>query len=155
MEIRRAQHSDLVPVVEDLWFPFAREMAETNSYHELARDSRQPALEYRERLLERDNVAMWVAVAGDEYVGLATVERQASPPVFTRGDSAHIHEIYVDPAYRGEGLSQRLLDRIGEMAAEWKCEYLTLDVDIANERAREFYRNAGFEPKRERWIRHR
>lgn len=154
MEIRQAEGSDLVPIVDELWFPFAREMAETDPYHELAPDSRKPALDYRKTLIERDDVGIWVAVVRDDYQGLATVERQSTPPVFARGDSAHIHEIYVVPEQRGERLASRLLERVETWAADQNCDYLTLDVDIANERAREFYRKSGFETRRETLFRH-
>lgn len=153
MEIRRATPEDLRPIVHELWRPFAAEMAEVDPYDELAPESTGPALDYRRDLLERDDVVMWVGVSDDEYHALATVERQASPPVFARGDSAHIHELYVTEPYRGTGVADSLVEYAERWAESRSCAFLTLDVNVGNDRARSFYENQGFEAKRQTMVR--
>ncbi len=153
MEIRRARTDDLRPIVHELWRPFAAEMAEVDPYDELADDITGPALDYRRDLLDRDDVAMWVGVSAADYHALATVERQASPPVFARGDSAHIHELYVTESFRGSGVADSLMEHVEEWAETRSCAYLALDVNVANERARAYYEKQGFEAKRQTMVR--
>lgn len=57
----------------------------------------------------------------------------------------YISFLAVDPAYRGRGLSQTLLDHGGRLARERGCDRLTLDVDERNHIAIGAYRKARFE----------
>lgn len=153
MEIRRARDEDVSPIVERLWLPFAREMAEIDPFDELAEDITEPALEYRQELRDREDVAMWVAVEDGSYEGLVMVEKQVSAPVFQRGDTAHIHELFVHETHRGTGLADALLERVQSWAEDEACEYLSLDVNARNDRALAYYRKVGFEVKRHRMVR--
>ncbi|MFT4931971.1 MAG: hypothetical protein ACI91T_001859 [Natronomonas sp.] len=51
MEIRSLRRNEVAELIDDLWLPFAEEMAEVDSYNELAADARDHAFAYlRERL---------------------------------------------------------------------------------------------------------
>jgi len=152
MDVCEASRRDLPELVDELWFPFAKELARIDSFDELDEGIRDDALQYRNRLLERDDVGMWIARDGEEYAGLAMVEHRRSPPVFRRGDAAHLHELYVVPAIRGEGLGTHLLSRVERWANERGCKHVSLEVNADNSFARDYYRRQGFEVKRETMI---
>lgn len=153
MDIRRPQPEDVPALVEELWLPFAEEMAEIDPFDELDDDIMDEATSYRAELVERSDVGVWVAEDAGELVGMATVEHQESPPIFARGDTAHIHELYVSPDSRGTGLATELLNRVERWAEDRACEFLSLDVNENNERALAFYREHEFETKRREMVR--
>jgi len=57
----------------------------------------------------------------------------------------NVHDVYVEPAYRGQGLSRRLLQRVEEVARSRGCGKLTLEVLDGNTAAIASYRCFGFE----------
>jgi ribosomal protein S18 acetylase RimI-like enzyme len=56
----------------------------------------------------------------------------------------NIHDLSVLPAYRGRGISRRLLDFVAEAARARGCCKVTLEVLENNHRARGVYEAAGF-----------
>jgi len=54
-------------------------------------------------------------------------------------DDAHISGVYVDRAYRREGIGSKLLQKCKE-----EHDKLTLDVYLKNQKALEFYKKHGF-----------
>jgi len=58
----------------------------------------------------------------------------------------NIHDIAVEPAYRGRGIAHALLDGITEHARDLDCCKITLEVLVGNARARSVYSDAGFNP---------
>ncbi|SEH49391.1 Ribosomal protein S18 acetylase RimI [Halopenitus malekzadehii] len=62
-------------------------------------------------------------------------------------DAAVLNEIFVAPAYRGEGVADDLMDAALALATDQDLpiDRLILDVDPDNERARRFYDRHGFE----------
>ncbi|MFB6266522.1 MAG: GNAT family N-acetyltransferase [Halodesulfurarchaeum sp.] len=157
MEIRRLREPEIPRMVDELWLPFAREMADLDAFDELAPDARRHAIAYRRNQFDRDGFVTWVAEAGDPaesdaLLGLATAEQREAPPVFARGDSAYIHDLYVVPDRRGEGMGSRLLDRIEGWAANRDLAHIGLSVNVANPEARAFYESRGFESKRTKMV---
>ncbi len=57
----------------------------------------------------------------------------------------NVHDVYVEPAYRGQGLSRQLLQRVEEVARARGCGKLTLEVLDGNTAAIASYRRFGFE----------
>lgn len=57
----------------------------------------------------------------------------------------NVHDVYVEPAYRGQGLSRQLLQRVEEVARSRGCGKLTLEVLDGNTAAIASYRRFGFE----------
>jgi GNAT superfamily N-acetyltransferase len=56
----------------------------------------------------------------------------------------NIHDIYVDDAYRGNGLSHRLLEKVEEVARQKGCCKITLEVLQGNKPAKQSYQKFGF-----------
>lgn len=59
-------------------------------------------------------------------------------------DDFYISFLAIDPAYRGRGLSQILLEHARRLTLESRCTRLTLDVDERNHIAIGAYHKAGF-----------
>jgi GNAT superfamily N-acetyltransferase len=148
MEIRQATRDDAVAIVEDLWLPFAREMAELDDYNALAAEAREDAVEHRREELSQADYCVQIAVEGGTFVGFASAEVQASSPVFERGANLGISEVYVRPEWRQQGIASALLDAIEAWGNEQEYETVSLTVNANNHAARAFYEDWGFETKR-------
>lgn len=57
----------------------------------------------------------------------------------------NVHDVYVESAYRGQGLSRRLLQRVEDVSRLRGCGKLTLEVLDGNAAAIASYRRFGFE----------
>lgn len=67
---------------------------------------------------------------------------------FPEKKSAFIHAIYVDPPYRGKGVSDSLMDHLEEYCKQRNLENIELNMTVSLEYARRFYQRRGFEIKR-------
>ncbi|UIO98821.1 GNAT family N-acetyltransferase [Halobaculum sp. CBA1158] len=59
-----------------------------------------------------------------------------------------VHNLYVRPAYRGDGVGSRLLARGEAALVDAGADAVALEAMADNERARRFYRRNGYEPHR-------
>lgn len=161
MTVRHVREDELGALVDDLWLPFAREMAELDPSNELADDVRDDAAAHRERQFADDDVATFVTAVdggggdGEEVedvdgglAGYAVVERSESPPVFARGPAASVEEVDVRPDYRGMGVATDLMDRAEAWGAERGCERAVLGVNADNDAAQRLYESRGYEVRR-------
>ena len=116
MDVRPLRPDEVPTFVDDLWLPFATEMGDLDEYDALAGDEyvRVNALAYRQAQLVDENVATFVAEADGSHTGYATVTYTESPPVFDRGATAKVTELYVEPDARGGGVGTTLLERAHE-----------------------------------------
>ncbi|WP_396611768.1 GNAT family N-acetyltransferase [Haloferax sp. S1W] len=149
MDVRPLRADDVPALVDDLWLPFATEMGELDEYDALADDGhvRTNAMAYRQRQFADDDVETFVVEADGSFLGYATVSYTESPPVFDRGATAKVTELYVTPDARGRSLGTTLLDRAHEWGSERDCEYAALSVHARNETAQACYEQAGYETR--------
>jgi GNAT superfamily N-acetyltransferase len=148
MEIRQASTDEAVAIVDDLWLPFAREMADLDDYNALAADTREAAIEHRREKLSHADYCVQIAVEDGTFVGFASAEVQASSPVFERGSNLGISEVYVRPTWRQQGIASALLDAIEVWGNEHEHETVSLTVNANNRAAKAFYEDGGFDTKR-------
>ena len=153
MDVRTVRREELAALVEDLWLPFAAEMADLDSYDELADDVRGDALTYRERRFDEEDAVTFVADVDGELIGYATGDLTATPPVFARGDEVNVEDVYVAPTHRREGVATALLDAVAEWARGRDADHLTLSVNAGNDDALAFYEREGFTVKRHKMVR--
>lgn len=148
MEIRQASKDDAVAIVEDLWLPFAQEMAELDDYNALAADAQEAAVEHRKEKLSQADYCVQIAVEDGTFIGFASAELQESSPVFERGSNLGISEVYVRSQWRQQGIASALLDAIEAWGNEREYETVSLTVNANNHAAKAFYEDWGFETKR-------
>lgn len=152
MDIRPLRRGEVPALVEELWLPFAEEMADLDAYEALADgvDAAAEAIEHRRERLAADDGVDLVAEADDgSLAGYVAAEVRPTPPVFARGDACRVTGVYVRPADRGAGLGGRLLARAEAWGRERGCEHATLSVHPDNATARRLYDGRGYEPFRE------
>ncbi len=87
------------------------------------------------------------AIADDSFVVLA--ERSGEPVGYAlashrRPKAVYVHDVYVRPHLRREGVAKQLLAEIVTKAAARGVEVMLLSVDIDNATARAVYRRLGF-----------
>lgn len=162
MTVRRLREDEISTFVDDLWHPFAREMAELDSYNDLTErydefddDARADAIAYRREQFRSDDEALFVAAREGSLVGYSHVKYVEPPPVFARGPEGKISEVYVAPDRRGRGIADDLMDRAESWAADRGCEYVSLSVNEDNETARRVYESRGYSTRRrkmDKWL---
>ncbi len=85
--------------------------------------------------------AVFLATDGDAIAGYAHLVVSPSP-----ADASLLSRIYIDTAWRGQGLASRLLDAVVSECAARGVERLQLTVYEKNARAIAFYNKVGFVP---------
>lgn len=83
-----------------------------------------------------------LAYDGDDAIGLANCFEGFS--TFACKPLINIHDLFVLKTYRGNDISQMLLDKIEEVAVGKGCCKITLEVLSNNEVAKASYRKFGF-----------
>ncbi len=80
-----------------------------------------------------------IAVDGDKVIGYAGMWH-----IINEG---HITNVAVSEAYRGQGIGERLIDALFEVANEREMIGITLEVRISNLVAQKLYTKKGFKPE--------
>jgi GNAT superfamily N-acetyltransferase len=93
-------------------------------------------------LRQHPTTMVFLAFRGPAPVGLAVCFRGFS--TFAARPLVNIHDFFVIPALRGEGIGRLLFAAIERRARDLGCCRLTLEVQENNHRARGIYAAAGF-----------
>lgn len=93
---------------------------------------------------EFGGAATVLAFANDEAVGLITVLKSFS--TFKIKPVLNLHDVFVDPYWRGKGVARLMLGKVEELAMDMNCCKLTLEVLSNNKGAQALYKSSGFEP---------
>ncbi|OVE86451.1 GNAT family N-acetyltransferase [Natronolimnobius baerhuensis] len=136
--------SDDLEAVTDRWVDLARgQRAYGSSIY--ADDNRETMSETLAAHQFTDSLL--VARLEGNLVGFASfsLEQGALELETTRG---MLSNLYVDPAYRGRGIGTALLEAVEAEVADRGADVLRLEVMAANEDARRFYRNHGYDAVR-------
>lgn len=144
MNIRLIECGELPTLVDELWLPFAEEMAALNPYNGLNDSIRDNALAYRREQYDDDDIRIWVAEEDAELVGYCVIKKETSPPVFKRGPRGYIEDVYVVPHHRRRGAGSALLKTAEAWALEHGCMHTELMVDANNQNARQLYEANGY-----------
>lgn len=101
-----------------------------------------PVDEFATRITPTGVRAVFGAFDGESLVGITGVRRDARAKV---AHKVTIWGVFVDPAYRGRGIAQSLLDSATAHAAQaWQCSQLMLCVNEINGTAERLYASQGF-----------
>ena len=135
---------DAVDALVDLWVALASDQRAHDSH----------VLPDENRAVVRDTLARHAVTGGirvarrdGDIVGFVTfgIERGAYEQDETRGV---VRNVYVDPTARGDGIGTALMDAAESSLRAAGATVLSLEAMAANRRAREFYRERGYEPHR-------
>lgn len=105
---------------------------------------RESYLDWVERCVAENERAVQVTERDGSLAGYVFVLPGSLSHIW---DAAVLNEIFVEPAYRGTGVADELMDAALAVARDQSLpiERLVLDVDPENARARAFYERRGFE----------
>ncbi|WP_158058462.1 GNAT family N-acetyltransferase [Halorussus halophilus] len=149
--------------VEKCWMPFWQDLGEAVGEEHLSPDLDRNRLV--ENLLEEYDVPnrrCWVVLdeAEDPTKGLDEIDAvfagwlnagfEPTDRFLDAPERLFVGNLYLQPAYRGSGLANRVMARAVQYAREERCVELTLGVETDNERASAYYEKLGFEPRRQR-----
>jgi ribosomal protein S18 acetylase RimI-like enzyme len=98
-------------------------------------------------LVQHGGARVFLAYENEQPVGIAICFVGFS--TFKARPLINIHDIAVDPAFRGRGIGQALLAAVEEEARKLGCCKLTLEVRADNALAQQAYRKSGFGPSSE------
>ena len=94
-------------------------------------------------LAKRPHALSVLAYVGDEPAGLVNCFEVFS--TFRAMPVINIHDVIVDPQYRGRQIAPAMLDRVEQIARQRGCCKLTLEVLEGNPTAMRVYRRCGFD----------
>jgi len=129
MHIYRAKESQVEPA-----YGVVREYYEAAAV--IAREDRETFA--REYFCEGGGV--WLAEEEGRVVGCIALRKLAG-----REKCGEVKRLYVRPAYRGQGLAERLLGALEEYAKEFGYAWVYLDTAAEMKAAARFYEKKGFE----------
>jgi ribosomal protein S18 acetylase RimI-like enzyme len=144
MIIRHATEEDIetvVPMVDkiaalhEVWEP--DKYARVDEFGEM----------YRSWLLERTRDKQSVILVAERegtIVGFlaATIEREI--PIYKVGHYGFIHDLWIEPAYRNEGVGRQLVMLAVEQFVELGVKQVRLETAAPNEAARALFEKCGF-----------
>jgi len=93
-------------------------------------------------ILERPSVCVLLAYVDDAAAGFATCIEGFSS--FAARPLLNVHDLMVEPEWRGHGVGRALLEAVESLARSQGCCKLTLEVLTGNTRAQSVYRAFGF-----------
>ncbi len=93
-------------------------------------------------LIAQSGALSILAFDGDMPVGLVNCFQSLS--TFQARPLLNIHDVTVMAEYRGQGVSQMMLEKVEEIAYQRGCCKLTLEVLEGNQTAKNAYRKYGF-----------
>lgn len=85
---------------------------------------------------------LFVAEDGQEWIGVAGGYIYEEVDVKT----PYLISMWVDPAYRGRGVGQALVERVIDWARDRGLDHLLLEVEATNHNAISLYTRCGFRP---------
>lgn len=87
-----------------------------------------------------------VAVAGEEIVGSGYAQIREAKDYLRHSRFAYLGFMYVKPAFRGQGINQKVLDALTDWIKQQGIAEIRLEVYAKNEGAKRAYEKAGFTP---------
>ncbi|QPV62757.1 GNAT family N-acetyltransferase [Halosimplex litoreum] len=151
MELVEATRGDTETLAEH-WFALATAMEQYDDLNEIAYDDPEPAEAGFERLLSADDTTVYLLTVGDDERGFLVL-RSGEHPSRTHSEYLDIVDLYVEPEHRDEGHGSAALDSVMEVANDRGVDYVEVSCEWANDGARRFYEDSGFEPKQVTYTR--
>jgi GNAT superfamily N-acetyltransferase len=97
-------------------------------------------------LIKSNNAEVLVAVVNNEIVGSGYAKTVKAKPYQKYKEYAYLGFMYVKPAFRGQGINQKILHRLIGWAKNKNLNEVRLEVYDENIVAKKSYFKAGFKP---------
>ncbi len=98
-----------------------------------------------EELIRGDDSVVMVAECNGQLVGSGYARIEVSKPYLQHGRHAYLGFMYVDPAYRGRGINQKILEALKSWSLAKGITEMRLEVYQGNTAAIRAYEKAGFQ----------
>ncbi len=134
--IRKARETDLHEIKS-----LMRELIETLESREGIDEN--AVFENCREILKAPNAHLLVAELNGEIVGALHLNIRRT--ILHSAPSGLIDELVVSGEHKGEGIRGKLIEAAVEVCRELGCVEVEVSTEIGNLKAREFYRNRGFE----------
>ncbi len=95
-----------------------------------------------EQALKSENQKFVVGSIDAEIVGFCSLTIKNN--LWQAGNLGHIDELIVDAKHRGQGIGQKLMAEITEIAKENHCKRIELDSAFHRKGAHQFYESLGY-----------
>jgi GNAT superfamily N-acetyltransferase len=102
------------------------------------------SVEIQSRELADPGITTLLVEADGRAVAYAQIRADHVPPCVEGPDPIELWRFYVDREWHGQGIAQRLMARVRQVARERGARALWLGVWEKNDRARAFYAKCGF-----------
>ena len=143
IRVRRATTRD-VDAVAALWIALTEHHAVRDDYYAVRPGAEAEIRRLLLASLRDDDGATWLALRGDEAVGLCAARIDVSPPIHDEVERAEITDLWVEPGLRRSGLGREL----AATALRWieSREVPRVEVRVATDNAegQAFWRALGF-----------
>jgi GNAT superfamily N-acetyltransferase len=97
-------------------------------------------------LIKNKNAEVLVAVIDNEIVGSGYAKIRTAKAYQKHGEYAYLGFMYVKPAFRGQGINQKILQGLIDWAKSQHLTEVRLEVYDENTIAKNAYLKAGFKP---------
>ena len=97
-------------------------------------------------LIKSENAEVLVAVVNNEIVGSGYAKTLPAEPYQKFTEYAYLGFMYVKPAFRGQGINQKILHGLMDWAKSQNLTEVRLEVYEDNTVAKNAYLKAGFKP---------
>lgn len=151
MELVEATRED-VEALAEYWYALATAMEPYDELNEVAYDDPEPAEAGFEGLLDSEDTAVYLLTADGDRVGYLLL-RSGEHPSRTHSSYLDVVDLYVEPDHRDSGHGSDALDAVQRIARERGVDYVEVSCEWANDGARRFYEDNGFEPKQVTYTR--
>jgi ribosomal protein S18 acetylase RimI-like enzyme len=143
IQVRPAEKRDL-PALAEFGLALARAHVELDGRRFVLPDGGAEAfLDFFNRELERPESLILLAEATRIPVGYAFMRMEPASIEALCGPSMWLHDVYVDPQYRGNGAGRQLVHSAIEATRRLGSTSLMLGVSPANTQAKQLYERTG------------
>jgi len=97
-------------------------------------------------LIDDENTLLVVVEDGDQVIASGYAQIRSTKEAYVHDQHAYLGFIAVSPSHRGQGINQKMMDKLFEWSRSRGVNDIVLEVYSANESALKAYRKAGFEP---------
>jgi ribosomal protein S18 acetylase RimI-like enzyme len=102
--------------------------------------------------IEDDLSLILAAETQSELVGFLIATEEQKIPIYQLQAFGFVHDLWVEPAYRQQGIAQRLVQRTIDHFRQIGVEQIRLDVATANQSAAALFQACGFRPSTQEML---